>query len=119
MMDARLPCAGTTPLSRNMIPATSSEKTSMLRLTPDTEDLARRVAARCGREPDDLIRAALKREVRALGIDDADEPPVRRRMTADEMRAFGRKVEVRSVLDPRSAREIADDPSGADVERWR
>lgn len=66
----------------------------MLQLTPDTEQLARRLAARLGREPDDLIRAA-------LGIE-ADELPVRRRMTVAEMQAFGRRVAARPMLDPRN-----------------
>lgn len=81
----------------------------MLQLTPDTEQLARRVAARLGREPNDLIRAALEREAKVLGITDTGEPPVRRGMTAAEMLAFGRKVAARPILDPRSPQEIADD----------
>lgn len=82
----------------------------MLQLTPHTEQLARRVAARLGREPDDLIRAALEREAEILGI--AEEPTVRHRMTAAEMLAFGRKVAARPILDPRSPQEIADDLNG-------
>ncbi len=88
----------------------------MLQLTPGTEQLARRVAARLGREPGaDPIRAALGREARALGID-ADEPPVRRKMTAAEMLDFGRRVAARPLLDPRSPREITDDLNGTDIE---
>ncbi|BCH35472.1 hypothetical protein MesoLjLc_74020 [Mesorhizobium sp. L-8-10] len=79
----------------------------MLRLTHDTEELARRVAARVGRKPEDLVRTALEREARALGL--SDEEPAKRRMTAAEMLAFGRKVSARPVLDPRSPQEIADD----------
>lgn len=84
----------------------------MLQLTPGTEQLARRVASRLGREPDDLIRAALEREAEVLGIANTDEPTVRRRMTAAEMLAFGRKVAARPILDPRSPQEIADDLNG-------
>lgn len=79
----------------------------MLQLTPDTEQLARRLAARVGRAPEDLIRAAIEREAKALGL--SDEPPARRRMTADEMVAYGRKVAAMPILDPRSPGEIADD----------
>lgn len=91
----------------------------MLQLTPDTEQLVRIVAAHLGREPDDLIRAALEREARALGIADTDEPSAKHRMTAAEMQAFGRRVAARPILDLRSPREIADDLNGTDVERWR
>lgn len=79
----------------------------MLRLTHDTEQLARRVAARVGRKPEDLIRAALEREAKALGV--SDELSAKRRMTAAEMLAFGKNVAARPVLDPRSPQEIADD----------
>ncbi|MDX0500904.1 hypothetical protein GOL96_30430 [Sinorhizobium medicae] len=79
----------------------------MLQLTHDTEQLARRVAARVGRKPEDLIRAALEREAKALGVSDA--LPAKRRMTAAEMLAFGKKVAARPILDPRSPQEIADD----------
>ncbi|MEO3435266.1 hypothetical protein [Inquilinus sp. CAU 1745] len=79
----------------------------MLQLTHDTEQFARRVAARLGRKPEDLIRSVIEREAKALGV--TDEPPAKRRMTAAEMLAFGRKVAARPVLDPRSPQEIADD----------
>lgn len=78
----------------------------MLHLSRDTEQLARRVAARVGREPEDIIRTALEREAKALGVDDE---PVRKRMTAAEMLAVGRKVAAMPVLDPRSPKEIAHD----------
>lgn len=78
----------------------------MLQLSRDTEQLARRVAARVGRKPEDIIRTALEREAKALGV--ADEP-ARKRMTAAEMLALGRTVAAMPVLDPRSPKEIADD----------
>jgi len=79
----------------------------MLQLTQETEQLARRVAARLGREPGDCIRLALERQARAFSV--ADQPPARRRMTAAEMLAFGKKVAALPILDRRSPREIADD----------
>ena len=79
----------------------------MLQLSQDTEQLARRVAARVGRKPEDLIRAALEREAKALGV--SDELPAKRRMTAAEMLALGREIAALPILDPRSPKEIADD----------
>jgi antitoxin VapB len=86
-----------------------SKRTAMLLLAPDTEQLARRVAARVGRKPEDLIHAALEREAKALGV--ADELPVRTRMTAAEMLVLGREVAAMPILDRRSPREIAEDLS--------
>lgn len=79
----------------------------MLQLTPETEQLAHRVATRVGRKPEDVIQDALEREAKALGITDA--PPARKRMTVEEMLALGDKVTSLPLLDPRSPQEIADD----------
>lgn len=79
----------------------------MLQLTPDTEQLARRLAARVGRTPEDLVRDAIERQAKALGV--ADEPPARKRMTVEEMLAMGEKVRALPLLDPRSPQEIMDD----------
>jgi len=88
-------------------PETSFEEITMLHIAHDTEQLARRVAARLGRKPEDVIRAAVEREAKALGV--ADDQPARKRMTVEEMLAIGRKVAAMPVLDPRSPQEIADD----------
>jgi antitoxin VapB len=79
----------------------------MLQLTHDTEQLARKVAARVGRRPDDLIRAALEREAAALGV--STDLPVRNRMTVEQMMAVGEKVSALPLLDPSSPKEILDD----------
>ncbi|MDR2836960.1 MAG: hypothetical protein LBV49_00035 [Azonexus sp.] len=76
----------------------------MLQLAPETERLARRVAARVGRAPDEVIRATLQREATALGI---APPPGRKRMTVEEMLALGDKVTALPLLDRRSPQEIA------------
>ncbi|MGO1163912.1 hypothetical protein G6M64_08795 [Agrobacterium tumefaciens] len=79
----------------------------MLQLTHDTEQLARKVAARVGRRPDDLIRAALEREAAALGV--STDLPVRNRMTVEQMMAVGEKVSALPLFDPSSPKEILDD----------
>ena len=80
----------------------------MLQLSKDTEILARRVAILSGREPEDLIRSALEREAKALGI--ADDPePKRRRPTVEEILEFGKRAAKRPILDHRSPKEISDD----------
>lgn len=79
----------------------------MLQIAHDTELLARKVAARLGRKPEDVIRAAVEREAKALGV--ADDQPARKRMTVEEMLAMGDRVRALPLLDPRSPKEIMDD----------
>ncbi len=79
----------------------------MLQIAHDTEQLARKVAARLGRKPEDIIRAAVEREARALGV--IEEPPARKITTTADILAFGRRATARPVLDPRSPQQIADD----------
>jgi antitoxin VapB len=83
------------------------ERKIMLQLAPQTEQLARRVAARLGRKPDDLIRDVIENQAKALGV--RNEPRARKRMTAVEMLALGREIAAMPVLDPRSPQQIADD----------
>lgn len=80
----------------------------MLHLSEDTERLARRVAVLSGCEPEDLIRSALEREAKALGVADKPEHK-RRRPTVEEILEFGKRAAKRPVLDPRSPKEISDD----------
>lgn len=79
----------------------------MLQLTHDTEQLARKVAARVGRRPEELIRATHEREVTELGIH--TDQAARCRMTVEQMMALGRKVSSLPLPDPRPAKEILDD----------
>ena len=79
----------------------------MLRLTLETEQLARKVAARVGRRPEELIRAALEREAKALGV--YTDQPGKQRMTVEQMIALGKKVTALPLLDPRSPKEIMDE----------
>jgi antitoxin VapB len=76
-----------------------------LQLPRETERLARLVAARVGRKPEEFIRAVIEREAKALGI--TDKP--RRRPTIAELAEFGEMASRLPILDPRSPEEIADD----------
>lgn len=59
------------------------------------------------RPPDDIIRALLEREAKALGV--PAEPPARKRMTVEQMLALRDEIAALPLLDPRSPQEIADD----------
>lgn len=87
--------------------AATFERKTMLQLTEDTERLARQVAARMGRQPEEAIRTVLEREAKALGV--PTEPPTNKRMTVEQMLALGDKMTALPLLDPRSPQEIADD----------
>ncbi len=76
----------------------------MLHLTHDTEQLARRLAARVGRKPEDLIRAALEREATALGASDEPQPkrrPNDGRINARHWRQGHGPTAARSAIPPR------------------
>lgn len=79
----------------------------MLQIAHDTEQLARKVAARLGRRPEDVIHAAVEREAKALGV--TDDQTARKRVTATEILEFGKRAAARPILDPRSPQEIVDD----------
>ena len=79
----------------------------MLQLTHDTEQRARMVAACVGLRPEQLIRAALEREAKALGVYHGQ--PGKQRMTVEQMIALGKKVTALPLLDPRSPKEIMDE----------
>lgn len=79
----------------------------MLHLTQETERLARRVAARAGKQAEDVIRSALENEAKVLGLSDDLAP--RQRMTAEEMLAVGDRIGRLPLLDPRSPDEIMDE----------
>ncbi|MGO4125947.1 hypothetical protein AB4Z01_16205 [Inquilinus sp. YAF38] len=78
----------------------------MLHLPRETEQLARLMAVRSGRKPEDVIRAALEREARALGVVPVQSPlPV----DMEKVNAITRRATNRPLLDPRSASEILDE----------
>jgi antitoxin VapB len=81
----------------------------MLQLTQETERLARLMAARSGRSAEDVIRTALEREARALGMSDDQRL---RRQTVAQILAVGAEIATLPVLDPRTPREIMEDLGG-------
>ena len=70
----------------------------MLQLCNETERLAGMSAARIGGKPEDVIRAALEREAKALGVTDA---PTKSNLTVAEILTFGARAARRPIVDPR------------------
>ena len=80
----------------------------MLVLPPETERLAKRLAAMQGVAVDEAVKRAIESSARAAGVPVEPGRP-RRRLSADQMLAIGGEIAAMPVLDPRSPREIIDD----------
>jgi antitoxin VapB len=80
----------------------------MIHLSPETEALAKRLAAAQGLSVEDAIKLALEEKARAGGVTVEQLRP-RRRMSVEGMLAFGAEIAAMPLLDQRSPREIIDD----------
>ena len=80
----------------------------MLVLLPETERLAKRLAAMQGVAVDEAVKRAIESSARAAGVTVEPGRP-RRRLSVDQMLAVGSEIAAMPVLDPRSPREIMDD----------
>lgn len=72
-----------------------------MQLPFETEQLARLVASKTGKSPDDIVREAVEERARAAGI-----APLRRPFDEARVRAIIERVAARPIRDPRSADEI-------------
>ena len=79
----------------------------MIELSRETEALAQRLAAARRLSVEAAIQRALETHARVVGIEQESSP--RRRMTVDQMLAFGAEIAAMATLDPRSPNEIMDD----------
>jgi antitoxin VapB len=78
----------------------------MIDLSRETEALAERLAAAQSLSVDAAVQRALETHARVSGI---DPESARRRMTVEQMLAFGAEIAAMPILDPRSPNEIMDD----------
>jgi antitoxin VapB len=79
----------------------------MINLSRETEALAERLAAAQRLSVEAVIQRALETQARVAGIEQELTP--RRRMTVEQMLAFGAEIAAMPILDPRSSNEIMDD----------
>ena len=79
----------------------------MSNLPQETEALAERLAAAQRLSVEAAIQRALETHARVAGIEQELSP--RRRMTVEQMLAFGAEIAAMPILDPRSPNEIMDD----------
>ncbi len=79
----------------------------MINLSQETEALAHRLAVAQRLSVEAAIQRALESQARAVGV--APESAPRRRMSVEQMLAFGSEIAAMPVLDQRSPAEIMDD----------
>jgi hypothetical protein len=79
----------------------------MMTVPPETEQLARRVAAQSGLTPEEVLRKAVETEALLVGI-----TAVERRGDPDRAREFIQRVASKPLLDERPAKEILDEAWG-------
>ena len=80
----------------------------MINLSQEAEALAQRLAVAQRLSVEAAIQRALEAHARASGIEPEVMSP-RRRMTVEQMLAFGSEIAAMPILDPRSPNEIMDD----------
>ena len=78
-------------------------------LPAETEQLARRVAARSGRTLEDVLREGVEMEARIAGIAVADNSASRKPADIDRARDIARRISSRPLLDPRAPLDILED----------
>jgi antitoxin VapB len=78
----------------------------MIALPPETERLARLVAARSGTTPEQLLTQAVEARARELGVTPASSGKPKRKPSAVRMMEISDRFANRPVLDPRSPEEI-------------
>jgi hypothetical protein len=84
----------------------------MIALSPETEQLARLIAARSGRTPEDVLKHGVETEARIAGVTVAAASPPSKEIDMDRVRKIVHDVSSAPLLDRRSAKEILDEAWG-------
>jgi hypothetical protein len=79
---------------------------------PETERLARRVAARSGKTLEDVVKAGVEMEARIAGIAVAESTVPRKPANIGRARDIARRISSRPLLDPRTPRDILEQAWG-------
>jgi antitoxin VapB len=80
----------------------------MIALAPETEQLARLVAERSGKSPEDVLRHAVEAQARLAGVAIAESGKRRDEIDLGRIREITRRVAEKPLRDPRTAKEIRD-----------
>ena len=91
----------------------------MITLPPETEELARRVAARSGKTLEDVLKEGVEMEARIAGVAIAEGTAPRKPAQVDRAREIAKRIASRPLLDPRPPRDILEQAWGAPDDRRR
>lgn len=80
----------------------------MITLPPETEELVRRVAARRGNAPEDVVKAGVEIEAQIAGVPFEGAKP-RKEIDLERVREIIRDVSSAPLRDTRSPKEILDE----------
>jgi len=84
----------------------------MIMLPPETERLARLVAAHSGKKPEDVLKEAVENQARIAGIAIAETAKPGGSIDMDRVLQITRRVASRPLLDPRPPKQILDQAWG-------
>jgi hypothetical protein len=84
----------------------SPEDSLTITLPPETERLARRVAAQSGKTLEDVLREGVEMEARIAGVAITENAAPLEAADVDRAREIARRISSRPLLDPRTPREI-------------
>jgi antitoxin VapB len=84
----------------------------MITLPPETEQLARLVAARSGKTPEDVLKQGVEMEARIAGVAIAESAKPRKEIDVERVREIARDVSSAPLRDTRTPNEILDEAWG-------
>jgi len=84
----------------------------MITLAPETERLARLVAERSGKTPEDVLRQAVETQARLAGVAIAEADKPRRDIDLPRVREIVRRVAEQPLRDTRTPKDIRDQAWG-------
>lgn len=88
-------------------------------LPPETEQLARCVAALSGKTLEDVLKEGIEMEARIAGIAVAESTVPRKPADVDRARDIARRISLRPLLDPRTPQDILEQAWAAPDDRRR
>ncbi len=86
---------------------------------PETEQLARRVAAHSGRTLEDVLKEGVEMEARIAGIAIAESTAPRKPAHVNRAREIAQRIASRPLLDPRPPGDILEQAWDAPDDRRR
>jgi hypothetical protein len=84
----------------------------MATLSPETERLARLVAAQSGKTTEQVLKEAVEAQARVAGVAVPESVRARKNIDMERVRQIVRRVASKPLLDKRTPREIRDEAWG-------